>query len=59
MAPDTPPAPAVPTEPAECRRRAESALCDYSDPARAGVWALLAVAGELREVRRQLDKRGR
>lgn len=41
--------------PQECRANAEQALAD-SDLQAAQVWALLAVAGELHETRRQQRK---
>ncbi|MFJ4617423.1 hypothetical protein [Streptomyces sp. NPDC088812] len=55
------PRPRLPqTEPQECRVRAEDALglgeTDVDVP-RATAWALLAVAGELREIRALLRKR--
>jgi len=56
--PGRPPRPQ--TEPQECRARAEEALGlgDVAvDVPRAIGWALLAVAGELHEIRRQLGKR--
>jgi hypothetical protein len=47
-------------EPQECRREAERLLglgqVDVDVP-RAIAWGLLAVAGELHEIRRQLSKR--
>ncbi|MCY0961571.1 hypothetical protein [Streptomyces sp. H27-H5] len=45
--------PPLPTEPADCRRRAEE---DGPSGERL-VWALLAVAGELADLRRLLAKR--
>jgi len=54
--------PDSPAEPAECRRRAED-LARTADGTqeltRAVAWALLAIAGELRTIRRQLDRKGR
>lgn len=55
---DTPRLPQV--EPRECRRRAEQCLeNDVSgvDVPRAIGWALLAVAGELHEINRQMRRR--
>lgn len=43
----------LPTEPLECRQRAEAARSD----SRAVVWALLAIAGELADIRRAQAKR--
>jgi hypothetical protein len=42
-------------EPRECRRNAEAAL-EENAPAVAQVWALLAIAGELAEMRREQRK---
>lgn len=61
----TPPQPDVPRshlEPLECRQRAEAALRTHNSPAaptRAVGWALLAVAGELAEIRRTLQRGAR
>lgn len=49
-----------PTEPAECRRAAENHLAHISLGSGAGAaiaWALLAIAGELAAIRRDLHKR--
>lgn len=46
----------LPTETLECRQIAERALNDR-DPMEAIAWALLAIAGELAEIRRELRKR--
>lgn len=54
--PARPPQPQA--EPQECRVRAEAALdLDGADVLRAIAWGLLAVAGELHEIRRLLRKR--
>ncbi|MEU7348355.1 hypothetical protein ABZ778_31520 [Streptomyces bacillaris] len=45
--------PPRPTDPETCRMRAE----ETSDRPAATVWALLAVAGELHEIRKLLRKR--
>jgi hypothetical protein len=50
----------LPAEPLQCRKTAEANLEEPdSAPLRAVAWALLAVAGELAEVRRELKRRGR
>ncbi|MEU3600882.1 hypothetical protein ABZ714_19485 [Streptomyces sp. NPDC006798] len=52
----------LPVEPLECRQAAEQHLSD-NPPApgdhtgTAAVWALLAIAGELREIRRLLGRK--
>ncbi|MFJ8863615.1 hypothetical protein ACIRD8_35010 [Streptomyces sp. NPDC102451] len=43
----------LPTDPQDCRQNAEAAHSD----ARALIWAVLAVAGELHEIRKLLRKR--
>ncbi|MDQ0829539.1 hypothetical protein QF032_001383 [Streptomyces achromogenes] len=55
--PQRPPMPQI--EPQECRARAEETLLDgaRADESRALAWALLAVAGELHEIRRQRGRR--
>lgn len=45
----------APTDPLECRQNAERSL--PGNQAGASVWALLAIAGELAEIRRELRKR--
>lgn len=42
----------LPTDPQECRQKAEAA-----DTERGLLWALLAIAGELHEIRKLLRKR--
>lgn len=54
MADETPQRAPLPTEPLECRQRAEDA--DRPGPERL-LWAVLAVAGELADIRRALAKR--
>lgn len=44
-------------EPQECRRRAEDCLTIDDDAPRAVAWALLAIAGELHEVRRSMVRK--
>lgn len=44
----------LPTDPQECRQKAEAA---ENNPPRAVLFALLAIAGELHEIRKVLRKR--
>ena len=44
----------LPTQPLECRQRAEDSTLPDEDRLR---WAVLAVAGELADIRRALTKR--
>lgn len=44
----------TPTEPVDCRRRAEDGSRGETERV---VWALLAIAGELAEIRRELKRR--
>lgn len=46
--------PEYPTEPQDCRRNAEDSTLHEADRL---IWAVLAVAGELHELRRLLRKR--
>jgi hypothetical protein len=48
----------LPTEPLECRQNAEAALRDEA-PSTAMTWALLAIAGELADLRREQAKANR
>lgn len=47
--------PAVEVSPPECRRRA-ARHAELHDLPAAGIWALLAIAGELAELRRELRR---
>jgi hypothetical protein len=55
----------LPAEPLECRQNAERALGEWvvrdaeRGPRHAIAWGLLAVAGELAEIRRALGRRGK
>lgn len=52
--------PPLPTEPLECRQHAEALLQENDGgggPAAAIAWTLLAIAGELATIRRQLTKK--
>jgi hypothetical protein len=57
MAPQDP-RPPLPVDPLECRHKAEQLLAerDASPAEKATGWALLAIAGELAAIRRQLGK---
>lgn len=50
----------LPPEPLECRQNAEAILRDRADrvsgPDTAAAWALLAIAGELAVIRREMCK---
>jgi hypothetical protein len=54
MADETPARAPLPTEPLECRQRAEDSTLPGADRL---LWAVLAVAGELADIRRGLEKR--
>lgn len=53
----------LPQEPLICRRNAERSLGDWvvrdkdAGPLHAAAWALLAIAGELAEIRRELHQK--
>lgn len=49
----------LPPEPLECRQKAAALLLEdaFASPAVATAWALLAVAGELAEIRRELRRK--
>ncbi|WUI00207.1 hypothetical protein OHR68_43195 [Spirillospora sp. NBC_00431] len=48
----------LPVEPLECRQHAEELLAEER-PWSSAIWALLAIAGELAAIRRQLEKSAR
>ncbi|MGW0938874.1 hypothetical protein [Streptomyces sp. NPDC002666] len=54
MADEPPQRAPLPTEPLECRQRAENSTLPDTDRL---LWAVLAVAGELATIRRDLAKR--
>lgn len=54
MSDDDSTAPPAPAAPLECRQNAERSL--PGNTAGACVWALLAIAGELAEIRRELRR---
>ena len=48
----------LPPEPLECRQKAAALLEDkYASPAEVTAWALLAIAGELAAIRRELRRK--
>ncbi|NML55665.1 hypothetical protein HHL19_36400 [Streptomyces sp. R302] len=52
------PGPVEPPTAAMCRRKAAELLQDpHAAPEEATAWALLAVAGELKDIRRLLERR--
>jgi hypothetical protein len=55
----TAPRPPLPVDALEARQHAETnaRTADSDAPARAVAWALLAIAGELAEIRRELQRR--
>lgn len=51
--------PPLPPDPLECRQKAAALLLEdkFASPSVATAWALLAVAGELAEIRRELRRK--
>jgi hypothetical protein len=58
MADETPARAPLPPDSLECRQKAAALLtADIASPAEATAWVLLAIAGDLAAIRRDLGKR--